>query len=334
VRRLLILLLAAAVVVAGCGGHEKKEPPPTVTAVVNKAPDDGKPTTKIVVPKTVVKQAEKGLEDDLRQTPDEALQQAPQQVEHIKDTEQAVKERAPPLPTAGASAGFAGCVTRFVSNQSSRAGIHPIWQVLHYTVSPTRPGWSDVNAVVALFNRPKSQASSHFVIDAEGNCAYIVPIEAKAWTEAAGNKLSVGYEVINSGSEQAYMATPGYRKLSSVMAQVSARTGIPMRAGSVYPAVSGIVQHKDGGLPWGGHVDISPFVKSAVIARIVAEAHVTPRKACSRACDLRRRNAATHKRLRDLRCSKDPSKSHGNCLKMHRRHQAIHRAARREHVRL
>jgi hypothetical protein len=122
------------------------------------------------------------------------------------------------------------------------------------------------------------------------------------------------------------MATPGYRKLSSVMAQVSARTGIPMRAGSVYPAVSGIVQHKDGGLPWGGHVDISPFVKSAVIARIV--------KACSRACDLRRRNAATHKRLRDLRCSKDPSKSHGNCLKMHRRHQAIHRAARREHVRL
>jgi hypothetical protein len=267
----LAVALAAVVLFACGGGPKKPEPPPTTTVVVNKAPDDGKPTTTVEVPKTVVQQADQHLEDDLKdETPERAQAEAPQQLEAVKDTEAAVKAHEDPLPTAGATAGFAGCVTRFVSNQSSRRGVRPIWQVLHYTVSPNRPGWSDVNAVVALFNRPSSQASSHFVIDAEGHCAYIVPIEAKSWTEAAGNSLSVGYEVINSGNEQTFMGTPGYAKLRSVMQEVSRRTGIPMRAGSVYPARSGIVQHKDGGLAWGGHFDITPFAKSAVIAKVVA----------------------------------------------------------------
>jgi hypothetical protein len=327
-----VAILVAVTIALVTNSTDTDEPSPVANTkvVVNKAPDDGKPTTTIEVPKLLVDRTDKNLEDGLKnERPTAAVQDAPQQLEAVEDTAAAVKGRLDPLPTAGASAGFAGCVTRFVSNQSSRRGVRPIWQVLHYTVSPNRPGWSDVNAVVALFNRPSSQASSHFVIDAEGHCAYIVPIEAKAWTEAAGNSLSVGYEVINSGSERAYMATPGYAKLRSVMLEVSRRTGIPLRAGSVYPARSGIVQHKDGGLPWGGHFDIAPFSKSLVIAQIVKTS-----KPYSRARDLRRRNKAAHKALRDRRCSKDPSRSRGVCLKLHRRHQAIHRAARRAKIRL
>jgi N-acetyl-anhydromuramyl-L-alanine amidase AmpD len=116
------------------------------------------------------------------------------------------------LPTAGASAGFQGCATRFVRNQSGRGGIRPQWQVWHYTVSHNVPGWADVNSVVALFDRASSQASSNFVIDAEGHCAYIVPIEAKAWTQAAGNPFSISYEIVDYGNEPAYMGVGGVRE--------------------------------------------------------------------------------------------------------------------------
>jgi hypothetical protein len=306
--------------------------PENVVVKVNKAPDDGKPTTTIQVPAPVVAQTDAALEDGLK---DEAPAAAPAaEIEAAQEQIGKVKTTLPPLPTAGASAGFRGCVTRFVSNQSSRHGVRPIYQVLHYTVSPNRPGWSDVNAVVALFNVLRSQASSTFVLDAEGHCAYIVPIEAKAWTQAAGNPLSVSYEIINSGRESSFMGTPGYSKLSSVMREVSRRTGIPMRTGSVILGRSGIVQHKDGGLAWGGHVDITPFSKSQVIKAVTTNTCSTSTcKKAARTRSLRKRNIATHKTLRDRNCG-FPSKSHGKCLFYNRRHLAIHRAAKKEHIRL
>jgi N-acetyl-anhydromuramyl-L-alanine amidase AmpD len=63
--------------------------------------------------------------------------------------------------------------------------------VLHYTVSPNRVGWSDVNAVVAEFANPAFQASSNYVIDGEGHCAYIVRESDKAWTQAAANPFAI-----------------------------------------------------------------------------------------------------------------------------------------------
>lgn len=224
----------------------------------------------VTVPQEAVEQVKPALERDLAdERPAEAVQAAPGQLDANEAAVDEVRSELEPLPEAGASAGFRGCVTRFVRNQSSRGGVRPIWQVLHYTVSPNRPGWDDVNAIIALFDRPSFAASSSFVIDGEGHCAYLVPIEAKPWTQAAGNPLSISYEVINSGSEAAFMQSAGYERLRDVMWQVSERTGIPMRRGSVYPARPGIVQHKDGGLAWGGHVDITPFSLDQVI-RIVA----------------------------------------------------------------
>lgn len=269
----IIIVVCTIIVVQSLDDDDTPAPAPVVTVQVDGSDPDAKQDEKIVVPEQVVKQAQPNLEDQLRdETPPEATAQ---EIDKAKDLQVEVKGRLPALPVAGASAGFAGCRTTFVNNQSSRRGVRPIFQVLHYTVSPNRPGWSDVDAIIALFDRPSSQASSHFIIDREGHCAYIVPIEAKSWTQAAGNPLAVSYEIINSGRESGFLDSAGYAKLKSVMREVSRRTGIPMRAGDVSSGKSGIVQHKDGGNAWGGHVDITPFLKSEVIKKVVAGSGVT-----------------------------------------------------------
>jgi len=240
-------------------------PAPPITITVNAVPGDGQPATAVTVPKVAVQQARPSLERELLKppgtTPQGQLDAAGEQAAQIRATEI-------PLPTAGASQGFAGCVTRFVVNQSSRNGVRPRVQVLHYTVSPNRPGWSDVNAIVALFNTPSFQASSNFVIDGEGNCAYIVPIEAKAWTQAAANPFAVSYEIINTGSESVYLAPAGLAKLRQVMRAVAVRTGIPLLRGAVNGCTvtrRGIVQHADFGICGGGHDDISPFSVQPIV---------------------------------------------------------------------
>lgn len=242
----------------------------TVSATVDKSGKPGTQSMTVKAPASVVNAVKPNLEGNLRdETPVGA---PPKQIEVNQDKATEVKATLPPIPTGGATASVPGCVTRFVSNQSSRNGIRPIWFPLHYTVSPNVPGWADVNAVVALFDRSGSQASSHFVIDAEGHCAYIVPLERKSWTEAAGNSLSVSVEVIDTGRETTYLPPAGIAKLRSVFKTVSARTGIAAREGSVYPPVGGCVQHKDGGLAWGGHIDITPFSRTLVCKAILVAA--------------------------------------------------------------
>lgn len=245
--------------------------PDRVDIVVNTQPGDGAPTKTISAPAPLVEKAADVTESDLRTVPAET---PPAQIERAEDQQDRIRENQDPLPTAGASAGFDGCVTRFVGNQSSRDGVRPQVQVLHYTVSPNRAGWDDVNAIVGYFGSPSSQASSHFVIDREGNCAYTVPIEAKSWTQAGGNPIAVSYEIINSGSEGSYMDTAGYAKLRHVAGQVARRTGIPLRRGAIAGCSAGrtgIVQHADGGICWGGHHDIGPYSVGAVVSTITAK---------------------------------------------------------------
>jgi hypothetical protein len=97
------------------------------------------------------------------------------------------------------------------------------------------PGWADVNAIVNLFAH--EEASSNFVLDGEGHCAYIVPIEFKAWTQAGGNPFSVSVEVIDTGKESIYLAPAGLKQLRVIARWVNKQTGIPIRsAGSRAPA--------------------------------------------------------------------------------------------------
>ena len=56
-----------------------------------------------------------------------------------------------------------------VRNQSSRNGVAPRIIVLHSTESDNRDGLADLRAVAGWFDNPKAQASSHVIVDAEGN---------------------------------------------------------------------------------------------------------------------------------------------------------------------
>lgn len=284
----VLVVLAVTVELVVTSGGQDNGRPTTVTVTVNSKAGDGLPTQKLEVPAAAVERA--AVTEDhshLGTVPDPAM------VEPIR---QAIRyDRSVPLATGGAVIGFKGCVTRILpANYSSRPGVRPRWFVLHYTVSRNVAGWGDVNAIIGLFSNPSRQASSNFVLDAEGHCAYIVPIEAKAWTQAGGNPWSISVEVIAYGNEANYLGPAGYRQLKSIVDQVHRRTGIPLRGGSVaggcVPGRPGLVQHKDFGLCGGGHVDITPFSSSAVI-RAVTGPVVPPnpltkaeRRLVSRAC--------------------------------------------------
>lgn len=243
---------------------------------VDGADADRKRDDTITVPRTALAVAEATMEyapqNRKGPAPSSGIAQTgtPEQQRAVAAYASRVRRTERPLPTAGASQGFPGCVTRFVVNQSSRRGVRPRQFWVHYTASPNRPGWGDVNAIVALFNRPSFQASSHFVIDNEGHCAYIVPIENKAWTQAGANLLGVNVEYINSGSEGRYCAPAGCAKLRKVALEVRRRTGIPVgQIGAVRSctaARSGTVTHWMGGPCSGGHVDIKPYALAPLVA--------------------------------------------------------------------
>jgi hypothetical protein len=305
-KRVSAVLLAVIAVIATILGADPGNGPPTsspttITIHVDGIDADRKADDPVTVPAADVAVAAAVTEQNLRDETPPVAQAAPDQLAAQQQLVEKVKRTKDPLPVAGATQGFPGCRTEFVRNQSSRNGVRPIWQVDHYTVSPNRPGWSDVNAIVALFNNPNAQVSAHFVIDGEGNCAYIVPIEQKAWANAAGNSLSIQYEIINSGHESVYLAPAGQARLKAVQLEVKRRTGIPVSRGSVYPARSGLVQHKDGGLPWGGHVDITPYSIDQQVQLVNAPTRVTinhrDRAACRKVHKYRPRRHHTRREL-------------------------------------
>jgi hypothetical protein len=179
-----------------------------------------------------------------------------------------------PIVTPLAAPEQRGCVTHLVVNYSSRRGVRPRLFVLHYTVSPNRPGWDDVNAVVGEFNTPAFQASSNYVIDNEGHCAYIVRESDKAWTQAAMNPVSLSVEVINTGRESTYAGTVGLAKVALVVSDALKRWAIPVQLGAVSNGVvtrAGIVDHGMLGVAGGGHHDIAPFSVQAVIEAVKHE---------------------------------------------------------------
>lgn len=176
-----------------------------------------------------------------------------------------------PIITPDAAPSQRGCTTKLVQNYSSRRGVRPRVFVLHYTVSANRPGLSDVNAIVGLFDRPSFAASSNYVIDNEGNCAYIVRESDKAWTQAAANSFSISVEVINTGHESSYAAVAGLRKIALVASDSLKRWEIPVQQGLVVGCVikrSGIIDHNSLGACGGGHHDITPYSVPAVVAAV------------------------------------------------------------------
>ena len=259
------LLMGGAVVIVGDfqgpdGSHTSVTV--TVRGVVNQP-------VEVTAPKTAIAQAGSlGDHDDSRSeqppgvTPQELdAGRAQQEALAASDQLPAVTPLAAPLQP--------GCVSRFVQNYSSRRGVRPRLFVLHYTVSPNRAGWSDVNSIVSLFDRPSFHASSNYVIDAEGNCAYIVRESDKAWTQAGFNSVSISVEQINTGSEATYAGVPGMSKLARVVSDATRRWEIPLRQGRVSGCTvtrSGVIDHAALGDCGGNHGDIAPYSTAQVIA--------------------------------------------------------------------
>ncbi len=262
-----VVLLGGTIVIVGDvqtpgGGHQ------TITITVRGS--GGQPIT-ITAPKTAVQQAtatDVGRHQDLRTeapagVPGQQLDAGRAQQEQLAATDQL------PIVTPDAAPVQAGCVSRFVQNYSSRRGVRPRLFVLHYTVSPNRSGWSDVNAITSLFDTPSFQASSNYVVDNEGHCAYIVRESDKAWTQAGFNSVAVSVEQINTGSEPSYAGTAGLAKLARIISDSTARWHIPLRRGAVSGCTvtrAGIVDHNTLGACGGGHDDITPFAVDQVIA--------------------------------------------------------------------
>lgn len=260
-RRIVAAMIAAlsvlgiTIVATSTQGPEQA---PSVTITV-KGP--GHSTATVTAPQSVVKQAADDLHAGLRTetpagVPSAELDAGREQQEALAADDQL------PIVTPLAAPSQRGCVSRFVQNYSTRRGVTPRLFVLHYTVSPNRPGWDDVNAIVSLFNRPAFAASSSYVIDREAHCAYIVRESDKPWTQAAFNPVSISVEIINSGRERNLIDGPGRAKLVQVMADSMRRWKIPARQGAIAGATvirSGIVDHVTLGAGGGGHNDVNPY---------------------------------------------------------------------------
>lgn len=224
------------------------------------------------VPKSAVDSARGRLEQDLRSENPSGVKPAQLDAAREQQEKLAASDQLP-IIFPDAAPVQRGCTTRLVRNFSSRRGVRPRVFVLHYTVSANRPGWSDVNAIVSLFDRSSFAASSNYVIDNEGNCAYIVRETDKAWTQAAANPVSMSVEVINTGNELTYAGTKGLRKIAMVVSDALKRWDIPVQRGLVSGCVvrtAGIVDHSSLGSCGGGHHDISPYSVPQVIAAVRA----------------------------------------------------------------
>lgn len=180
--------------------------------------------------------------------------------EHKDLAEPGVRELGRLPAGAVRSAGIRGCVTDFNQhNFSARPpGVRAQLIVGHWTASRNLPGWADVNGNKAWLDRPATRASANFIIDAEGNCAYAVPIDLEAWTQARGNPYAVSIEYVDTGTEGG-LSAQSTAKGGLVAGQVARRLGIPIRAGAssnCTPTRSGFVDHKSFGPCGGGHPDL------------------------------------------------------------------------------
>lgn len=256
----VLALLGVTVVITNDGGA-------TTVSVTVKAPEG--PTT-ITAPAAAIERAGEGAHQNMdgdADVPTALLERAAVQQDAWAKVDKLPKH--PPL----AAPTQAGCKTRMVSNQSSRNGVKPRLWVVHYTVSPNRPGAQDIDALTAYASRRSSGVSWHFLMDRDGNCAYNVPEGAKAWTQATFNPVSISMEIINTGSERPLFTAQGLRNFARVVSDSAGRWGIPIRRGKVSGCTvvrGGIVDHNDLGACGGGHHDITPFKVDELIAAVVA----------------------------------------------------------------
>lgn len=152
---------------------------------------------------------------------------------------------------------------KLVRNYSERTtGVNLI--VLHSTESHDRPGKADLEGVLSWFDDPRSQASSHIIVDSEGLTARAVDDRHKAWTCAQFNSRSVNIEQIgwSKFSRRSWLRRdPQLKATAKWIAYWSLKFGIPIVRGEVEGKIvtrPGVVLHSDLGEPGGNHGDPGP----------------------------------------------------------------------------
>lgn len=272
---LAVLLLVLVAALAACADDMPEAPPDPAATVplttkVDSADADRKPDATVKVPEAAAHEVAKSEAGDHANERNEAPSGVtPAQLAAAKDQQASLFDPALPFTAPLAAPYQAGCTYKGVRNYSSRNGVRPRVIVMHYTVSANRPGWGDVDANVSWFNSSAAQASSNYVIDAEGHCAYIVPESSKAWAQATFNPVALSIEVVNTGHESSYAGTAGLAKIGRVVHDMAKRWGIPLQTGAVSGCTvtrSGVVTHHQLGACGGGHFDIDPFELGSVIS--------------------------------------------------------------------
>jgi len=212
----------------------------------------------------------KNVEQGQATAPDVTL--SPAQVAHLKavDARVAREQLLEPHPLATPQPAR---IVRYVVNQSSRNGAHPLLLVVHSTESPNALGLQDVYAIANYFNIPRVQASSNYTTDAEGNTIEMVPTSAKAWTQAYFNGVAISDELIGRAAQTSWPETQ-LRTVAEIFAHDAAQYGIPIREGAVSNCTvtrSGILEHLNLGACGGGHHDAGPAFPIARFVTLVKQ---------------------------------------------------------------
>jgi hypothetical protein len=295
---LLVLILSGVFTQDGDKPGPEK-PAPVATAPVSTDSDAVEDTT-MHVPQSALDEAAKSTETNLRGDEDSG-----------PVGPASLPKELGPLEASG----IAGCRVRLIqTNYSSRGGVRPSIFVLHYTVSRNSPGFADVDGITVFFSRSSTQASSHFVNDADGNCNVIVPLSAKAWTQGNMNPVSISVEQIAMGDEDVYAKANGMLRLAKIIYYVHKHYGIPIRAGNTVGCGvqrSGIVDHDE--LACGNdHFDIGKFSVSSVIK--VARKYAASQE-CPKSCREKKARERKIKRFRDAHAEVHKEFSHRKCAK-------------------
>lgn len=157
-------------------------------------------------------------------------------------------------------------VRQISPNQSDRSVTAPNLIVIHSTESHDVPrSAQDLRSVAAWFNNPAAQASSHVIVDADGNSARCVTDDKKAWTCVNFNSVSLNIEQIGFASFGRLKWRARWREIRESarwIARWSRKYGIPIRKGEVSGSSvtrSGVTTHAALGQAGGGHVDPGPY---------------------------------------------------------------------------
>lgn len=163
-------------------------------------------------------------------------------------------------------------VRKISPHQSERAVPTPNLIVLHSTESDEVPhSAADLKAVAGWFQNPAAQASSHVIVDADGNSARCVPDSRKAWTCVNFNSVSLNIEQIGYASFGRRRWRKRWREIRESarwIARWSKKYEIPIRRAKVRGSAvifTGVTTHEALGVAGGNHNDPGPYPMRRVL---------------------------------------------------------------------